>query len=134
MSRNKVIAYADANGNCRVVIPTMDCILSDDAVIAKDIPTSNYSVIDPSDLPSKEFRSAWTYNHGSKTVTADLAKAKTLTTETLEARYLAINKENVDIQAIADMKGESASLKSNPAVPYTNITNATTISQLEALM
>ena len=134
MSRNKVIAYADANGNCRVVIPTMDCILSDDAVIAKDIPTSNYSVIDPSDLPSKEFRSAWTYNHGSKTVTADLAKAKTLTTETLEAKYLAINKENTDIQAIADMKGESASLKSNPAVPYTNITNATTISQLEALM
>lgn len=134
MSRNKVIAYADANGNCRVVIPTMDCILSDDAVIAKDIPTSNYSVLDPADLPSNDFRSAWTYNHGSKTVTADLAKAKTLTTETLEARYLAINKENVDIQAIADMKGESASLKSNPAVPYTSINNATTTSELEALI
>lgn len=134
MSRNKVIAYADANGNCRVVIPTMDCILSDDAVIAKDIPTSNYSVLDPADLPSNDFRSAWTYNHGSKTVTADLAKAKTLTTETLEARYLAINKENIDIQAIADMKGESASLKSNPAVPYTSINNATTTSELEALI
>jgi len=134
MSRNKVIAYADANGNCRVVIPTMDCALSDAAVIAKDVPTSDYSVIDPADLPSKDFRSAWTYNHGSKTVTADLAKAKTLTTETLEAKYLAINKENTDIQAIADMKGESASLKSNPSVPYTTITNATTISELEALI
>ena len=134
MSRNKVIAYADANGNCRVVIPTMDCTLSDAAVIAKDVPTSSYSVIDPADLPSKEFRSAWTYNHGSKTVTADLAKAKILTTETLESKFLATKKENADIQSIADMKGESASLKSNPAVPYTNITNATTISQLEALM
>ena len=134
MSRNKVIAYSDANGNCRVVIPTMDCALSDEAVIAKDIPTSDYSVIDPADLPSKDFRSAWTYNHGSKTVTADLTKAKALTTETLEAKYLATKKENADIQSIADMKGESASLKSNPAVPYTNITNATTISQLEALM
>ena len=41
MSRNKVIAYSDASGNCRVVIPTMDCPLSDDAVIAKDIPTSD---------------------------------------------------------------------------------------------
>tara|TARA_B100001175_G_scaffold9909_1_gene7787 strand:- start:54 stop:458 length:405 start_codon:yes stop_codon:yes gene_type:complete len=134
MSRNKVIAYSDANGNCRVVIPTMDCALSDEAVIAKDIPTSDYSVIDPADLPSKDFRSAWTYNHGSKTVTANLTKAKTLTTETLETKYLAIKKENADIQAIADMKGESASLKSNPSVPYTTINNATTISELEALI
>ena len=134
MSRNKVIAYADANGNCRVVIATMDCTLSDAAVIAKDVPTSDYSVIDPADLPSKEFRSAWTYNHGSNTVTADLTKAKALTTETLEAKYLATNKENTDIQAIADMKGESASLKSNPSVPYTTINNATTISELEALI
>ncbi len=134
MSRNKVIAYADANGNCRVVIPTMDCALSDDAVIAKDIPTANYSVINPADLPSNDFRTAWTYNHGSKTVTADLAKAKTLTTETLEAKFLAIKKENADIQAIADMKGESASLKSNPAVPYTTINNATNTSELEALI
>ena len=134
MSRNKVIEYADSNGKCRVVIPTMDCALSDAAVIAKDVPTSDYSVIDPADLPSKEFRSAWTYNHGSKTVTADLTKAKALTTETLEAKYLATNKENIDIQAIADMKGESASLKSNPSVPYTTINNATTISELEALI
>ena len=134
MSRNKIIAYADANGKCRVVIPTMDCALSDDDVIAKDIPTSDYSVIDPADLPSKEFRSAWQYNHGSKTVTADLAAAKTLTTEILEAKFLATKKENDDIQSIADMKGESASLKSNPTVPYTTITNATTISELEALI
>ena len=134
MSRNKVIAYADDNGKCRVVIPTMDCALSDDDVIAKDIPTSDYSVIDPANLPSKEFRSAWIYNHGSKTVTADLAKAKVLTTETLESKFLATKKENADIQSIADMKGESASLKSNPSVPYTTINNATTISELEALI
>ena len=134
MSRNKVIAYADANGNCRVVIPTIDCALSDDAVIAKDIPTANYSVINPTDLPSNDFRTAWTYNHGSKTVTADLAKAKTLTTEILETQYLTIKKENTDIQAIADMKGESASLKSNPAVPYTTINNAINTSELEALI
>ena len=134
MSRNKVIAYADANGKCRVVIPTMDCALSDAAVIAKDIPTSDYSVIDPANLPSNEFRSAWQYNHGSKTVTADLATAKTLTTEILETKFLATKKENADIQSIADMKGESASLKSNPSVPYTTITNATTISELEALI
>ena len=32
------------------------------------------------------------------------------------------------------MKGESASLKSNPSVPYTTINNATTLPQLEALI
>ena len=134
MSRNKVIAYSDASGNCRVVIPTMDCPLSDDAVIAKDIPTSDYSLIEPSSLPSKLFRDAWKYDHNLKSVGVDLTIAKTKTTEILEAQYLAIAKENADIQSIADMKGESASLKSNPAVPYTTITNATSVAELEELI
>ena len=59
---------------------------------------------------------------------------RTITTEILEAKYLAIAKENADIQTVADMKGESASLKSNPSVPYSTITNATSVSQLEALL
>ena len=86
MSRNKVIAYSDASGNCRVVIPTMDCPLSDDAVIAKDIPTSDYSLIEPSSLPSNLFRDAWKYDHNLKSVGVDLTIAKTKTTEILEAR------------------------------------------------
>ena len=62
------------------------------------------------------------------------AEAKTITTEILETRYLATKKENADIQAIADMKGESASLKSNPTVPYTTINNATNLATLESLI
>ena len=134
MARDKVIVYNGVDGKCRVVIPTVDCTLSDDAIIAKDVPASEYSVIDASTLPHDHFRSAWKYYHDSKNVTADLAEAKIITTEILETRYLATKKENADIQAIADMKGESASLKSNPSVPYTSITNATSVSQLEALL
>ena len=48
--------------------------------------------------------------------------------------YISKAKENADIQTIADMKGESASLKSNPAVPYSSITAATTVSDLDALL
>lgn len=134
MARDKVIVFNGADGKCRVVIPTVDCTLSDDAIISKDISASEYSVIDASELPNTAFRSAWKYYHGSKNVIAELADAKTITTEILETRYLSIKKENVDIQSIADMKGESASLKSNPAVPYSTITNATAVSQLEALI
>ena len=134
MARDKVIVFNGADGKCRVVITTVHCALSDSAIISKDISASEYSLIDAADLPNTAFRSAWKYYHGSKSVIAELADAKTITTEILETRYLTINKENVDIQAIADMKGESASLKSNPSVPYTSITNATTVSQLEALI
>lgn len=134
MARDKVIVYNGADGKCRVVIPTVDCALSDDAIISKDISASEYSLINASELPNTAFRSAWKYYHGSKSVIAELADAKTITTDILETRYLSIKKENSDIQSIADMKGESASLKSNPAVPYTTITNATTVSQLEALI
>tara|TARA_B100000927_G_scaffold291518_1_gene294156 strand:+ start:5958 stop:6362 length:405 start_codon:yes stop_codon:yes gene_type:complete len=134
MSRNKVIAYSDANGNCRVVIPTMDCSLSDDAVIAKDIPTSDYSIIEPSDLPSNKFRKAWKYDHSLKAVGVNLTAAKDITKEILETAYLETKKENADIQSIADMKGESASLKSNPPVPYTTIDNATSVAELEELV
>ena len=65
MARDKVIVYNGDDGKCRVVIPTYDCALADDAVIAKDIPTAEYSVLDPSALPDKTFRNAWTYNHSS---------------------------------------------------------------------
>ena len=63
-----------------------------------------------------------------------MTSAKTLCQEELEAKYISIAKENSDIQTIADMKGESASLKSNPAVPYSSITSATTVSDLDALI
>ena len=134
MARDKVIVYNDASGKCRVVIPTVDCALSDDAIITKDISASEYSLIDASSLPNTAFRASWKYYHDSKNVIAELADAKTITTEILEAKYLAIAKENADIQTVADMKGESPSLKSNPSVPYSTITNATSVSQLEALL
>ena len=134
MACDKVIVYIGSDGFCRVVIPSEQCVLSDEDIIAKDISASEYSLVDNSSLPSKSWRNAWKYNHSSKAVEVDLASAKTLCQDELEKRYLDLKKENADIQSIADMKGESASLKSNPAVPYSTITNATSVSQLEALL
>jgi len=134
MARDKVIVYNGSDGFCRVVIPSEQCVLSDEDIIAKDISASEYSLVDNSALPSKSWRNAWKYNHSSKAVEVDIASAKTLCQDELERRYLDLKKENADIQSIADMKGESASLKSNPAVPYSSITSATTVTQLEALL
>ena len=61
MARDKVIVFNGADGKCRVVIPTVDCALSDDAIISKDISASEYSLIDASDLPNTSFRSAFTF-------------------------------------------------------------------------
>ena len=72
MARDKVIVYNDASGKCRVVIPTVDCALSDDAIITKDISASEYSLIDASSLPNTAFRASWKYYHDSKNVIAEL--------------------------------------------------------------
>ena len=117
MARDKVIVYNGSDGFCRVVIPSEQCVLSDEDIIAKDISASEYSLVDNSSLPSKYWRNAWKYNHSSKAVEVDMTSAKTLCQQELEAKFISIAKENADIQTIADMKGESASLKSNPAVP-----------------
>ena len=51
-----------------------------------------------------------------------------------KTKYLQIRSENQEITALAEMKGESPSLKDNPAVPYSTIDAATTVAELEALL
>jgi len=134
MSRNKVIVYNGDDGKCRVLIPALDCALADDAVIAKDVPTAEYAVINNSELPSKVFRAAWTYNHSSSTVDVDLASAKEITTKLLEDRYLATEKENEEITRVANMRGQTPELLDNPAVPYTTINAKKSVNGLLTLL
>jgi len=134
MSREQVIVYNGTNGKCRVVIPAFDCALADDAVIAKDVPTSEYSVVNSSDLPDKVFREAWTYNHSSSTVDVDLVSAKEITTKILEDRYLATEKENEEITRVANMRGQTPELLDNPAVPYTSINAKKSVNGLLTLL
>ena len=134
MSRDKVIVYNGSDGKCRVLIPAVNCALADDAVIAKDVPTSEYSVIDHSQLPSKVFREAWTYNHSSSTVDVDLASAKEITTRILEDRYLATEKENEEITRVANMRGQTPELLDNPAVPYSDISAKRSVNGLLSLL
>ena len=100
MARDKVIVYNGSDGFCRVVIPSGQCVLSDEAIIAKDISASEYSLVDNSCLPSKYWRNAWKYNHSSKAVEVDMTSAKTLCQEELEAKYISIAKENSYIQKL----------------------------------
>lgn len=133
MSR-KVIVYNGDDGYCNVVIPSEQCVLSDEDIIAKDVPVAEYALIEHTELPTSLFRNAWKYNHSSSVVDVEIASAKTITTEILESRYLAIEKENEEITRIANMRGESPSLKDNPAVPYTNINSKKSVNGLLGLL
>ena len=130
----QVIVYNGDDGFCNVVIPSEQCVLSDEDIIAKDVPTAEYALIDHTALPTTVFRNAWKYNHSSSAVDVDLASAKEICKKRLEEKYLQTRSENQEITALAEMRGESPSLKDNPAVPYSTITAATTVAELEALL
>mgnify|MGYP001208990884 CR=1 FL=1 len=133
MSR-QVIVYNGDDGFCNVVIPSEECVLSDADIIAKDVPVAEYAMIDHTALPTSLFRNAWKYNHSSSAVDVDLASAKEICKKSLETKFLQIRTENQETTALAEMKGESPSLKDNPAVPYSTITAATTVAELEVLL
>ena len=133
MSR-QVIVYNGDDGFCNVVIPSEECVLSDADIIAKDVPVAEYAMIDHTALPTSLFRNAWKYNHSSSAVDVDLASAKEICKKRLEEKYLQTRSENQEITALAEMKGESPSLKDNPAVPYSTIDAATTVAELEVLV
>ena len=133
MSR-QVIVYNGDDGFCNVVIPSEECVLSDADIVAKDVPVAEYAMIDHTALPTSLFRNAWKYNHSSSAVDVDLASAKEICKKRLEEKYLQTRSENQGITALAEMRGESPSLKDNPAVPYSTITAATTVAELEALL
>ncbi len=133
MSR-KVIVYNGDDGYCNVVIPSEQCVLSDEDIIAKDVPVAEYALIEHTELPTSLFRNAWKYNHSSSAVDVEIASAKKITTEILESRYLATEKENEEITRIANMRGESPSLKDNPAVPYTSINAKKSVNGLIGLL
>lgn len=133
MSR-QVIVYNGDDGFCNVVIPSEECVLSDADIVAKDVPVAEYAMIDHTALPTSLFRNAWKYNHSSSAVDVDLASAKEICKKRLEEKYLQTRSENQEITALAEMRGESPSLKDNPAVPYSTITAATTVAELEGLL
>ena len=134
MSRNQVIVYNGDDGYCNVVIPSQQCVLSDEDIIAKDVPVAEYAVINHTELPSKTFRNAWKYNHSTSSVDVDLASAKEITTKLLEDRYLATEKQNEEITRVANMRGQTPELLDNPAVPYDSISAKRSVSGLLSLL
>ena len=134
MSRNKVIVYNGDDGYCNVLIPSEQCMLSDEDIIAKDVPVAEYAVIDHTELPTHTFRNAWKYNHSTSAVDVDLASAKEITTKLLEDRYLATEKQNEEILRVANMRGQDPVLLDNPAVPYDTINSKRSVNGLLSLL
>ena len=133
MSR-KVIVYNGDDGYCNVVIPSEQCVLSDEDIIAKDVPVAEYALIEHTELPTSLFRNAWKYNHSSSAVDVEIASAKVITTQILESRYLANEKENEEITRVANMRGQSPDLIDNPAVPYSDINAKKSVNGLLSLI
>lgn len=60
---NKRIIYANNDGGAVILIPVLECGLTLEQIIEKDVPAGvPYKIIDASELPSdRTFRSAWEF-------------------------------------------------------------------------
>lgn len=78
-----IIVHNQTNGIAALTIPVLDCGLTLEQIIDKDIPKGvEYIVVDLSKLPKDfEFRDAWTLQN--KEVVVDFEKAKELTKKRL---------------------------------------------------
>lgn len=60
---NKRIVYPDDNGGVVILMPILDCGLSMEEIIAKDVPSNKpYKIVDVSEIPTDQtFRNAWEF-------------------------------------------------------------------------
>jgi hypothetical protein len=59
---NKRVIYPNGDGGVSVLVPVPDCGLTLEQIIAKDVPSNTYQIIDKADLPAdRTFRDAWEY-------------------------------------------------------------------------
>lgn len=64
---NKRIIFPNDEGGVSILVPSPNCTLSLQELVAKDVPTGKpYQIVDVDDIPSdREYRNAWTYEGGS---------------------------------------------------------------------
>lgn len=60
---NKKVIYPSDNGGVCILSPVLDCGLTLEEIIAKDVPTGKpYKIVNESDIPTdRTFRDAWEY-------------------------------------------------------------------------
>jgi len=60
---NQRVIYPTPDGGVAILVPILDCGLTLDEIIAKDVPPGvPYKIIDAADIPTdRTFRNAWEY-------------------------------------------------------------------------
>jgi hypothetical protein len=60
---SKKIIYPQGDGRVAIVTPILECGLTIEEIVAKDIPAGKpYKIVDASEIPSdRTFRNAWEY-------------------------------------------------------------------------
>ena len=59
---NKRVIFPNAEGGVSIVVPALNCGLTLEQIIAKDVPGDKYQIVDKSEIPSdRTFRNAWEY-------------------------------------------------------------------------
>lgn len=83
----QVIAFDNGQG-ISILTPNLESELTIEEIIAKDIPASEYLVIDDSELPDRQYREQWRISNGAVIIDSQVAIPKFPDWETLYNRLL----------------------------------------------
>jgi hypothetical protein len=134
----QVIIYKNNDGDVFVITPTQEVLAFYDieAVAQKDVPFNNsYTIIDDSDLPTREFRNAWVLIEGS--VSVNFIKAQEITKDRLRAeRAPLLAAQDVAFQRALETGADTALIvaeKQRLRDITKLVDSATTLAELQAL-
>lgn len=134
---SKVAVFKNADNSVAVLIPSPQCHLSLEEIIAKDGPSLEHQIIDASSLPERSYRDAWILVDGQ--IEHDLVKAREIHKNKLRAlRAPLLLKLDVDYQKADEednkaQKNKIAQKKKalRDITIHDSISNATSVDELK---
>ena len=129
-----LILLKNLDGSVGIMYPVLDCGLTLEQIIAKDVPKGvPYEVVDDSAIPSdREFRNAWKHD-----LTVDIAKAQEITKNRLrnerqpllEKLDVEVMKNITDLVKLAEIETQKQVLRDITKV----VDTLTTVEELKAV-
>ena len=128
------ILIKNVDGSVGIMHPILDCGLSLDEIIAKDVPQGvPYEIVEDSVIPDdREFRNAWKHD-----LTVDIPKAQEITknrlrverTPLLEKLDVEVMKNITDPVKLAEIEAQKQALRDLPQL----VNSLTTVEQLKSI-
>ena len=128
------ILLKNLDGSVGIMHPILDCGLSLDEIIAKDVPQGvPYEIVEDSVIPDdREFRNAWKHD-----LTVDIPKAQEITknrlrverTPLLEKLDVEVMKNITDPVKLAEIEAQKQALRDLPQL----VNSLTTVEQLKSI-